>query len=327
MQAVTAFLRRTLGDSINVAKTLYKVMIPTIIVVKIFQEMGGVVWFSDFIAPVMGAVGLPPEMGLVWATAIFVNIYSGLVVLINTDITMTVAQASILSCMMLVAHSMPVEVGLAKKSGVSIWWAVFSRIAGAMFFGWILYHFFNATGSLQQTAHIIWQPSGEGDNALGAWALIQLQNLVMVFVVIFGLVLVLNILKILGIERLIAKALSPFLRLMGISKEATNLTLIGITLGLSYGGGLLINEAQKGHVPPRDVFTSITLLGLLHSLIEDTLLMLVIGADFTTIFWSRLVFALVMVGIVSRLIRLVEGKRYEKWFYRSVVPTQACPAQ
>lgn len=138
---------------------------PTIIVVKIFQEMGGVVWFSDFIAPVMGAVGLPPEMGLVWATAIFVNIYSGLVVLINTDVTMTVAQASILSCMMLVAHSMPVEVGLAKKSGVSIWWAVFSRIAGAMFFGWILYHFFNATGSLQQTAHIIWQPSGEGNNA------------------------------------------------------------------------------------------------------------------------------------------------------------------
>ncbi len=27
MQAVTAFLQRTLGDSINVAKTLYKVMI------------------------------------------------------------------------------------------------------------------------------------------------------------------------------------------------------------------------------------------------------------------------------------------------------------
>ncbi|NGN97220.1 hypothetical protein G5S52_05980 [Grimontia sp. S25] len=312
------FFQRTLAESVNVAITLYKVMIPTIIVVKIFEEFGGVVWFSSFIAPLMNAVGLPSEMGLVWATAIFVNIYSALVVLINTDVTMSVAQASILSCMILLAHSMPIEVGLAKKSGVSVWWSILTRVGGALLLGWLLHLTYSATGSLQEQAKIIWQPSMETATSLAAWGISQLQNLILVFVIIVALIFVLNILKVIGIEKLIAKALSPFLRLLGISKEATNLTLIGITLGLSYGGGLLINEAKKGHIPPRDIFTAITLLGLLHSLIEDTLLMLVIGADFTAIFWGRLVFALVLVGVVSRLMRLIDGKRYERLFYRSV---------
>ncbi|WP_394209548.1 hypothetical protein [Enterovibrio calviensis] len=318
MSGIKEFLSRTFKDSVNVATTLYKVMIPTIIFVKIFEEMGGVEWFSDFIAPLMQLVGLPSEMGLVWATAMFINIYSSLVILVNLDVPMTVAQASILSCMILLAHSMPIEVSLAKKSGVSVWWAIVSRVGGALLFAWILQLIYSATGSLQDPAQIIWQTSVSGDIPLTDWALNQVQNLGIVFVIILALILMLNLLKVLGIERLIAKALSPFLRLLGISQEATNLTLIGITLGLSYGGGLLVNEARKGHIPPRDVFTAITLLGLLHSLIEDTILMLVIGADFNTIFWGRLIFVLVIVGTISRLIRLVDGKRYERLFYRSV---------
>ncbi|MDD1793182.1 hypothetical protein LRP50_08600 [Enterovibrio sp. ZSDZ42] len=318
MNGVTGFLTRTCKDSVNVATTLYKIMIPTIIVVKVFEEFGGVIWFSNVIAPLMQFVGLPSEMGLVWATAMFINIYSALVVLINFDVPMTVAQASILSSMILLAHSMPIEVGLAKKSGVSIWWTILSRVGGALLFAWILKLIYQATGSLQDPAQMIWQPSNSGDVSLTNWAINQVQNLAIVFVIIFALIFVLNLLKVLGIERLIAKALSPFLRLLGISREATNLTLIGITLGLSYGGGLLINEAKKGHIPPRDIFTSITLLGLLHSLIEDTLLMLVIGADFNTIFWGRLVFALVLVAVISRMVRLIDGKRCERLFYRSV---------
>jgi len=82
--------------------------------------------------------------------------------------------------------------------------------------------------------------------------------------------------------------LRPFLRVLGISKEVTNLTIIGITLGLSFGGGLLISEAKRGHTAARDVFTAIMLLNLLHSLIEDTLLTMLIGADFYTIFWGTI---------------------------------------
>ena len=46
-----------------------------------------------------------------------------------------------------------------------------------------------------------------------------------------------KVLTVLGIEKLMAILLRPFLRILGISKEATKLTIIGITLDLSFGRG------------------------------------------------------------------------------------------
>ena len=66
--------------------------------------------------------------------------------------------------------------------------------------------------------------------------------------------------------------LRPLLKLVGIGKEATTITLVGITSGIAFGGGLLIKEAHAGRVSKKDVFTSLLLLGFCHSLIEDTLL-------------------------------------------------------
>ena len=136
--------------------------------------------------------------------------------------------------------------------------------------------------------------------------------------VISALLLLLKTLKVLGIEKLMAILLRPFLRILGISKDATNLTIIGITLGLSFGGGLLINEAKKGHISARDVFTAIMLLNLLHSLIEDTLLILLIGADFYTIFWGRIVFSILIVALISNAIKRMNPTICERYFYRDV---------
>tara|TARA_B100000780_G_C20737736_1_gene293057 strand:+ start:110 stop:373 length:264 start_codon:yes stop_codon:yes gene_type:complete len=86
---------------------------------------------------------------------------------------------------------------------------------------------------------------------------------------------------------------------MGIGKEASTITLVGITLGLSFGGGLLIKEAHAGHVSKKDVFTSLVFLGFCHSLIENTLLVILLGAHVSGILWFRLVFAFVFTCAMS----------------------------
>ena len=141
------------------------------------------------------------------------------------------------------------------------------------------------------------------------------ENFAVIFMVISDLLLLLKTLKVLGIEKLMNMLLRPFLRLLGISKDSTNLTIIGITLGLSFGGGLLINEAKKGHISARDEFTAIMLLNLLHSLIEDTLL---IGADFYTIFWGRIVFSILIVALISNAIKRMNPTICERYFYRDI---------
>jgi len=99
---------------------------------------------------------------------------------------------------------------------------------------------------------------------------------------------------------------------LGIGREAETLTLVGLTLGLSYGGALLIEEAEAGHVAPRDVLYAISLLGLSHSLIEDTLLMLLTGADLMPLLPLRVLFTLAAIALLVRLTRNLSPQRLQR---------------
>ena len=81
----------------------------------------------------------------------------------------------------------------------------------------------------------------------------------MILVIIAIFIFTLKMLKRTGVEKLMAMALASFF-LGYISREANNPIIVGITLGISFGGGLLINEAKRGHIPARDVFTAVMLL-------------------------------------------------------------------
>ena len=51
---------------------------------------------------------------------------------------------------------------------------------------------------------------------------------------------VLELLRMVGIEKIVEKIFMPPLRLFGIQKEAMNIIIVGMTIGLQFGGGMLI---------------------------------------------------------------------------------------
>ena len=277
-------------------------MIPALLIVKGLELIGAIELVSSLLSPVMTAVGLPSSMGIVWATTIFTNIYGGMIVFfeLSTNINLTVAQVTVLGCMMLIAHGLPVEAAIAKKAGVR-WRATLSiRIFGALIFGAILNYSYQYFDFLQHVNHLLWQPELTKPSIL-EWCVEQIKTLAMIFLIISALITLLRILKWLKIEKLMHWLLSPFLKFLGLSKEASNITIIGMTLGLSFGGGLLIKEAESGALTSKDIFISMTLLALCHSLIEDTLLIMILGAHISGVFWGRLAFSLMFVAIISHL--------------------------
>ena len=305
-------------EILGITWTLYKIMIPMIIVIKVFEEFGGIELLSQWLSPVMSLVGLPSEMGLVWATTLVTNMYAGLVVFISTDVDLTVAQVSILGTLMLLAHSLPIEVAVAKKAGVGVVATLVTRLGGSLLMGWILHQIYQGGDLLNTPAKVIWRHAPVSDPSYVAWAIDQLKSLAMIFVIIATLMTFLRLLKLLGIEKLMAILLKPILSVLGISREATNLTIVGITLGVSFGGGLLINEAKRGVISPRDIFVAMMLLNLLHSLIEDTLLILLIGADFMTIFWGRMVFAVTVIGMLAFVLKRLDESTCRKYLYKKI---------
>ena len=299
---------------INVS--LFKIMIPIIIGVKILEAFGGIKIISTVLEPLMDIVGLPSSMGLIWATTMISNIYAGMIIFISNQgqEPLTVAQVTVLASMMLLAHALPIEVRIAQKAGVRILFTLLLRIGGALLIGFILHHFYAATGYLNQQNQAIWKPPLITDTSLLSWGINQLKTLAQIFVVISILVILLRILKYSGIEKLLIWLLQPILRIIGLSKETTSITIIGMTLGLTYGGGLLINEAQKGHITKIDIVGSLSLLALSHSLIEDTLLLMLLGADLSGILYFRILFTIILISLLIRFIKQLKTAVFTRYF-------------
>jgi len=317
LRAIGSVLR----DSLRISLPLFKIMIPVLIFVRIVRELGWIEYLALPLEHLMRLVGLPAEMGLVWATAMANNLYGAAVVFLSLapDQALNVAQVTVLTTMLLVAHALPVEVRIAQKAGSRFWFHLLVRVAGALILGFILHKVYLYTGWLQQENIIFWQ--GEAGVRAGnlAWAANQLRNLAFIFLIILALVSLMRILNRLRITALLVRLLEFPLRSLGIGREAAFLTIVGMTMGVTYGGGLIIHEAASGNVQPRDVFSAMTLMGLTHSLFEDTLLMVMLGAHLSGILFARLIFSLLVVALLVRCLPFLPDRFVHRFLYRMPV--------
>ncbi|MFH0894859.1 MAG: nucleoside recognition domain-containing protein [Bacteroidota bacterium] len=319
MKKLTKEAKELFRDTFRTVFILLRIMIPVSILVKILTDAGAIGVIGDALYPVMKYVGLPGEMGLAWATGIITNLYGGIYAFVALwqDLPLSIAQVTIISTMMLVAHTFPIELSIARKSGLKIIPLFLLRFLMAYFFGWILNIFYQSSGLMQDVCVPTWKPSPVSDPSLWAWGLNELKNYAVVFLFIFALMLLLRILKYLKIIDVINRALNPMLRFLGIGKEVTTITMIGITLGVVYGGALIIDEARKNpDIKRKDIFYSLALMGLSHSLIEDTLLLMSLGADFFGIFVWRFALSLGVIWLLVRITRRMKESNFNRLFLR-----------
>jgi len=298
-------LKELFQEISGVYLTLLKVMVPAVIIVKVLDMLGGTQWLAGLLAPLMQFVGLPEQLGLVWATAILTNIFTGMVVFVDVtaQLELSVAQVSVVGILMLLSHSVPVEGSVAKMVGVSWRLTIALKIGGGLLLAALVNWFYTTLDYQQQAAVLLWQGTIQ-EQSIMQWGVDQLQMLLSIFFIISALIILLRILKKIGVESLLQKLLSPVLKILNITKDASNITITGITLGLSYGAGLLISEVKKGNISKQDVLLSISFLSLAHSLIEDTLLILLLGADVLSILWMRVIFAIFIIALLSKYISI-----------------------
>ena len=111
------------------------------------------------------------------------------------------------------------------------------------------------------------------------------------------------------------KVLGPLLKVIGVSEKASTLAVVGITLGLSFGGGILINQSKQGHIAKKDVFIVMVMLCLLHSIIEDTLLILLLGADLNAVLWGRIVFSVLVIAMLAKIINRMSDRFFCRYLF------------
>jgi hypothetical protein len=299
--------KEVLSDCVTLYLTLLKILVPVMIIVRLAALTGLIDHVGDAFSPVMGLVGLPPAMGLVWATTMFLNPYSGAVVLLGLlpDNPLTSAQATVLGALMLMAHSLPLEQKIVQKAGGGLVFMTLLRIGGGLALGYMLFRLYSSLDLLQGPITISFLPQTDLRADWASWFLDSLRTLASVFFIILFLLSLMKLFELLGFNKWLAIALRPFLRFMGIEIEAAQLNLSGALLGLAFGGALIIRESHSGKLPARSIFLSLVFLCLFHGVIEDTIFVMALGAHISGALFARLAFTLIVVGALGRVVRSV----------------------
>ena len=311
-------------DIILVSVNLFKIMIPTLILVKICQEFGVDLWLADVMGPLMSLMDLPAELAIILTTTMLTNPYAGLIVAASIPqmADLSVGQMSILGLFMLLTHSLPIEVMISRRTGVRARVTLIVRIGGAFICCMALALILKASGWLQEPAMMA-IPEFTVKEGIGNWLWGQLLSLVMIQIIIIILLTFLEILRLIKVEALIKWMLSPLLRLIGIGDRASTIAIVGITLGLGFGGGLLIKDVETGTISKRDVFGVVCLINLLHSVFEDTAIILLMGPSLTVVLGFRFIFAILLTFIILASLRRLPDEIWHRYLTNHNIPKQA----
>ena len=297
-----ATLREPFLDAVQVSLDFFKVLIPIIIGMKILAELDWIRYLALPLEPVMRLTGLPPDLGIAWATGIMVNFYSALIVFVGLLPglpPLTTEQTTTLAVMMLIAHSIPAEGRVAAQCGVSFIWQAVIRLTVAILGGIIVHSSCQAFGWLDTPAHVVFTPSP--DVNLLWWAVGEVRNLASIFCIIFAVMVLQRLLRYLRVADLAGRALAPALRTLGMRPAAATTMIVGVMTGIVYASGIILKEVRSGELSRHDVFSCMTLMGLAHAIIEDTCLMLLIGAHIGGIFFLRLALAFGTCALLNAL--------------------------
>lgn len=303
-----SYLKGRLKNGFAAWLMVVKLSIPAILLTRILLYFDLIPYVAAVFKPLMGCLGLPGEAALVWVSGMLANTYVAVAVHVSLApgmASLSLSQATTLGCMCLLAHALLIEGQIGRATGLSFWRMSIFRIVSAALFGFLIYLSARLTGWGQEPAAMLELLNFSSDPLppWDQWLLGVLKQFLMVLVIIQSLMLLMDLIRFLGLTRLLMIILGPPLRLAGISEEAIMVTVIGCVVGLSYGGGLILAESHSGRISPRDIFGAMMLMAVFHSLVEDTLVIWAIGGSLWWLLGARAVFSLALTALVTRLAR------------------------
>jgi spore maturation protein SpmB len=278
---------------LRMAAWLLMIMAPVSLAVKILAWTGALAWIARPLNPVLTWVGLPGETVVAFLTGMLLNLYSAIAAL--GSMPLTDRQVTIFAVMALISHNFLVEAAVQHKTGTAAWRTIGLRLACSLIAGLALNQILpeSVTPARLQTAAAA---SATGLPAvISNWAIDTAWLAGKVIAIVMVLMVLQRVLKEFGIIQVLSRVLYPILWLLGLPGRLAFLWVVANVLGLAYGGAVFMEEARGGALGREDAQLLNRSMAVCHSLLEDTLLFVAIGAWGLWITLPRLVLAAAVV--------------------------------
>jgi spore maturation protein SpmB len=310
-----SILDRALPRAVRTIGMLLKLILPVSFAVGLLRWSGALAVIGRIVAPGMSLFHLPGET----AVALLSGLLGGIYALIGAMAMMplTPAQLTVVSAIALVAHNLIVECTVQDKAGTPWWWMLIVRLLCAALVGLVVSSGIAALEAMHAPA--LWlrlvpvahQPqvpeAGSILTFLVGWLREAAKTVLKVSLIVTGMMIFTEWIRSAGILRRLEQGCRPLLRFFGLSAPLAYPWLTAQILGVAFGAGLLIEEIrERGGYAARDVRELHTSIGVSHSLFEDTVLLVAIGAS---LFWIIIPRVLMAAAVVRLLRPLTAGLR------------------
>lgn len=300
-------LRRALPRSGRTIVMLIKLMIPISLGVGLLRWTGALDTIAGLFAPVMGLFHLPGEAAVPLVTGNLGGIYAliGAMAMIPLD----PESVTILSAMALVAHNLIIEGAVQHRTGTPWWYVVPVRLAASLVVGLVVAWSITALQAAELPALWIRFPSPEARAAvpasgtflefLSGWGREAARLTVKIVLIVTAMMIATEWIRARGLMERMERGARPCLRFLGLHDSVAFPWLTAQILGVAFGGGLLLEEMQVRRIAPRDVRGLHVSIGISHSLLEDTVLLMSIGASVFWIIVPRILVAALAVRLIA----------------------------
>jgi hypothetical protein len=286
-------VKTALPQGTRTAFWLLKLTIPVSFGVFLLDVFGILHIIAGWVAPVFKMIGLSGEASIVLITSFFTNIYS--VIAVMTTLGTGHREGTILAVMCLISHALIVETAIQKRTGSNSLRMIVIRITASLIAAFSLNLFLPAeTASVQG---IMNQEAKFFVPEFTKWLTAMSITTIKIIILVNLLLILQKILNEFGLIQWILKPFIPLLRIMGLPVNTGFLWMVAYTLGLSYGGAIMISESEDGKLNQEDADLLNHHIAISHSQLEDTLLFVAMGFPIAILIFPRILLAILFVWI------------------------------
>lgn len=304
-----SILQRGFSNGVNITWTLGKIIFPITLIVSILQHTPILPWVIQWLAPIMGILGLPGEAAVPLVLGNALNLYAAIGAIVTFEFT--VKEVFIMAMMLSFSHNLFIESAVAARVGVS-WWLISGIRIGLALISGLLINWLWRGGSKMAQYGFIQTP----EEVLTSWVQIITQGFYKAFmavvqlaVIVIILMMIMQYLRELGVLDKFSQLLAPFTRVLGMEKNASMTLVAGLTVGLALGAGMMIQAMQEDNVSKRDMVLALIFLVSCHAVVEDTVIFIPLGIPVWPLLLIRLVTAFILTMIISYIWRQFDKRK------------------
>lgn len=285
--------KKSIDSSAATSWLLIRMYVPLSLLTIFLKQLGVLDYLAPIFAPFMELIGLPGESAIILVAGMLTNVFGALGAMSAFDLSFR--EITILGVVVGLAHNLIIETGVLMKLRIATMRIALFRITLALIVGFLL----NAVMPGTLDGVVISPITGPANFS---WITV-IQNIVItsiqIIILLFILTLAYELALLLKFSEKVKQKAESVAGLFGFGGKAVVPVLVGFFTGIFYGAGILFQLEKKNKLGHKDGCLVTLFLCLAHGLIEDTMVFVLVGADFWWIFLTRLFLTIFIIKILS----------------------------